>query len=105
MDNNSNNIMIISYNRQSLVRDKYGTLHDVLNECDIIFLQAVWKCDHEFINIVKREFQGIECVYTSAMTENESLIGRKYVVVGILYRVNAKCTIDKIDSVSKRICS
>ena len=105
MDNNSNNIMIISYNRQSLVRDKNGTLHGILNECDILFLQAVWKCDNESINIVKREFQGIECAYTSNMSENESLIGRKYVVVGILYRANAKCSIDKIDSISKRICA
>ena len=95
---------IISYNIQSFGKDKYKTVQDLLEVCDLLLLQEVWKFEHEFNNIIKSDFQGFECVFTSPMDEKVPLTGRPYGGVGILYRANSNFTVEKIVCISTRLC-
>ena len=105
MDSTNQNIKIISYNIQSFGKDKYNTVHDLLKRCDFLLLQEVWKYEYEFINIVKRDFEGYECLYTSAMNEKVPLTGRPYGGVGIMCKTNIHCNAEKIECISKIICA
>ena len=73
MDNSIQNLKIISYNIRSLGKDKDKTISSLLEECDFLLLQEVWKYEFEFIDIVKDKFEGYECIYKSAMNEEVPL--------------------------------
>ena len=105
MDKSNINTKIISYNIQSFGEDKYSTVNSLLKTCDFLLLQEAWKFEYDFYNIIKREFQGYDCIYTSGMIDKVFLTGRPYGGVGILYRANLNCTTEKIDTISKRMCT
>ena len=70
MSKSNTSAKVISYNIQSLGTDKYMTVNNLLKRCDFLLLQETWKFEHDFINIIKREFDGYECIYTSGMDEH-----------------------------------
>ena len=53
------NTKIISYNIRSFGEDKYITVNNLLHKCDFLLLQETWKFDFDFINTIKKEFQGL----------------------------------------------
>ena len=105
MSKSNTSAKVISYNIQSLGTDKYMTVNNLLKRCDFLLLQETWKFEHDFINIIKREFDGYECIHTSGMDERVPLNGRPYGGVGILFKSNLNCTTEKIDNISKRLCA
>ena len=105
MDKSNLNTKIISYNIQSFGEDKYITVNSLLKMCDFLLLQETWKFEQEFYNIIKRKFNGYDCIYTSGMDDKVPLKGRPYGGVGILFRANLNCTTEKIETISKRMCT
>ena len=99
------NTKIISYNIRSFGEDKYITVNKLLEKCDFLLLQETWKFDYEFINIVKREFEGYECIHTSGMDPSIPLNGRPFGGVGIIFRSNINCSTERIVNISKRLCT
>ena len=99
------NTKIVSYNTRSFGEDKYITVNKLLEICDFLLLQETWKFDYEFINIVKREFEGYECIHTSGMDPSIPLNGRPFGGVGIIFRSNINCSTEKIVNISKRLCT
>ena len=105
MDKANLNTKIISYNIQSFGEDKYITVNSLLKMCDFLLLQDTWKFEQEFYNIIKRKLNGYDCIYTSGMDDKIPLKGRPYGGVGILFRANLNCTTEKIETISKRMCT
>ena len=98
------NTKIISYNIKSFGEDKYITVNNLLHKCDFLLLQETWKFDFDFINTIKKEFQGYECIHTSGMDPCIPLKGRPFGGVGIIFKSNLNCTTEKIANISKRLC-
>ena len=98
------NTKIISYNIRSFGEDKYTTVNKLLDKCDFLLLQETWKFDYDFINTIKRDFQGYECIHTSSMDPSIPLNRRPYGGVGILFRSNLNFTTERIVNISKRLC-
>ena len=78
-------------------------MNKLLDKCDFLLLQETWKFDYDFINTIKRDFQGYECIHTSGMDPSIPLNGRPYGGVGILFRSNLNCTTERIINISKRL--
>ena len=58
---------------KSFGADKMDTVRDLLNYCDFLLVQEIWKYDRVYIETVKKEFPGYECVVRSPNNEaNES---------------------------------
>ena len=105
MDSTNHSMKFISYNIQSFGKDKYCTVRDLLNKCDFLLIQEAWKYENDFINIIKKDFLGFECYFTSEMDEKVTRVGRPFGGTGILYKTNNKCNVEKISTHSKKMCT
>ena len=76
---------MISYNIRSFGADKFDTVRELLNICDFLLLQEIWKYEKVFVDIVKRDFPGYECIVKSPNNGDQITKGRLSGGVGILY--------------------
>ena len=81
------------------------TVRDLLNYCDFLLVQEIWKYDQIFIETVKKEFPGYECVVRSPNNEANESIGKLSGGVGIIFNSNIDCTVEEIKCVSSRLCA
>ena len=58
-------LKFISYNVKSFGPDKFDTVRDLLKYCDFLLIQEIWKYDCIFIDTIKKEFPGYECIVRS----------------------------------------
>ena len=103
-------LKIISYNIRSFSADKHGIKHktvvDLLEACDFLLLQEIWRYESIFINIIKKDFPGYECIVRSPNSEEDHIRkGRLNGGVGILYKSNINCKVEEVKSNSNRMCA
>ena len=97
---------IISYNIRGFGADKFGTVKDLLKICDFLFLQEIWAYESIFINTVKKDFPGYECIVKSPNSEEDRKTkGRLNGGVSILYKSNINCKAEEVKSNSSRVCA
>ena len=66
-------------------------------------LQEHWMYPDRFLEVVKKEFNNIECIVTSPMNENELTHGRPRGGTAILYKSNINAKIEKLDTGCNRL--
>ena len=98
-------LKFISYNIKSFGADKIDTVRDLLKNCDFLLVQEIWKYDRIFIETVKKEFPGYECIIRSPNNEAKESLGRLSGGVGIIYKNNIDCNVEEIKCVSNRLCA
>ena len=97
---------IISYNIRGFGADKFGTVKDLLKICDFLFLQEIWAYESIFINTVKKDFPGYECIVKSPNSEEDRKTkDRLNGGVSILYKSNINCKVEEVKSNSNRMCA
>lgn len=96
---------IISYNIRSFGTDKFVTVRDILKICDFLLLQEIWQYESIFVNTVKKDFPGYECVVKSPNSEDQITKGRLSGGVAILYKSNIDCKVEEVKCFSNRVCA
>ena len=97
------NLVFSSYNCRSLGETKYDIVSELLNKTDFCLLQEHWLYPERFLEVIKKEFKGIECIVTSPMNENELKHGRPRGGTAILYNSKINAKIEKIDTECNRL--
>ena len=98
-------LKMISYNIRSFGEDKFDTVRDLLKACDFLLLQEIWRYESIFVDIIKKEFPGYECIVKSPNNEEEQRRGRLGGGVCIIYKSNIECKVEEVKCISSRLCA
>ena len=95
---------VCTYNSRGHAPDRIEYMKDLLNQCDILFVQEHWYLESNLL-LLEKELENVKVYGISGMDEKKLCKGRPFGGCAFICKNNANCIIEPINSDCSRLCA